>query len=71
MQVELIKQALARRRWWGAETLAVHLNTTPRTIRSVASKAGIRLMTRYDVEAELDRLVEIIEKLGVDDGTKE
>jgi hypothetical protein len=68
MLVERINKALARRPWWGAETLARELGTTPKTVRVVASKAGIQLMTRYDVEAELDRLVETIEKLGSADG---
>lgn len=64
MLAERIQKALARRPWWGAETLARELGTTSKTIRVVASKAGIELMTRYEVEAELDRLVDVVEKLG-------
>jgi anti-sigma-K factor RskA len=71
MLVERIQKALSSRPWWGAETLARKLGTTPKTVRVVASKAGIKLMTRYDVEAELDRLVTVIESLGADNGKAE
>jgi hypothetical protein len=67
MLTERIQKALSRRPWWGAETLARELGTTPKTIRVVASKARINLMTRYEVEAELDRLVDVVENLGGDD----
>jgi hypothetical protein len=71
MLAERIQRALKRRPWWGAETLARELGTTPKTVRVVASKAGIQLMTRYGVEAELDRLVTAIESMEDADGEKE
>ena len=68
MLAERIRKALSRRPWWGAETLARELGTTPKVIRVVASKARISLMTRYEVEAELDRLVDAVENMGDDGG---
>lgn len=59
-----IKEVLKRRPYWGAETIAEHLGTTPKVIRVVASKKGIKMMTRYEVEKFVDPLVDAVEKLG-------
>lgn len=71
MLIDRIRTALARRPWWGAETLARKFRTTPRTIRTTASKHAVALMTRYEVEAELDQLVEALERATRDDGQAE
>lgn len=69
MQHERIRDILKRRPYWGAQTIAKALGTTPQTVRVVASRENIRLMDRYEVEAYVDQLVALIEKLqGTSDG---
>lgn len=68
MLADRIKDTLKRRPYWGAETLAKHLGTSARVIRTTAAKHDIKLMTRYEVEEYMDPLVDVVEKLGGPDG---
>lgn len=63
MQHEQIKEILRRRPYWGAQSIAKALGTTPQTVRVVASRENIHLMDRYEVEAYADKLMEVLENL--------
>ena len=71
MLVDRIRKVLKRRPYWGAETLAKHLGTSPKVIRVTASKHDIKLMTRYEVESYMDPLVDAVEKIGGPSGETE
>ena len=71
MLADRIRKVLKRRPYWGAETIAVHLGTSAKVIRVVASKHDIKLMTRYEVEKYVDPLVDAVEKIGGPDGASE
>lgn len=71
MLVDRIKEVLKRRPYWGAETIANELRTTPRVIRTTASKHDIKLMTRYEAEKYMDQLVDAVEKIGGPDSGQE
>ena len=63
MLADRIKNILARRPYWGPQTVAKAAGTTPSVVRVTASRHKIRFMERYEVESEMDKLVEAIEKL--------
>jgi len=72
MLADRIRLALSRRPYWGAQTLADHLGTSPRVIRTVAARHRIDLMDRHDVERYVDSLMEVLSKLEEpSDGKKE
>jgi hypothetical protein len=64
MLADQIKSVLRRRPYWGAESIARELGTTPKIVRVIASKHRITLMNRYEVEKFVDPLVDAVEKLG-------
>jgi hypothetical protein len=66
---ERIRQILKKRPYWGPQSVAKAAGTTSHVVRVVASREKIKFMDRYEVEAYVDRLVEVIEKLeGPKDG---
>jgi hypothetical protein len=72
MLEQRIRQILRRRPYWGPQSVAKALSTTPHVVRVVASKHKIAFMDRYEVEQYADALVNAIEKLeGVTDGEAE
>lgn len=58
-----MRDLLAERPYLGSKTLASLLGTSPSVIRVTATRAKIRLMDRYAVEAFLDSLVHTIRAL--------
>jgi hypothetical protein len=64
MLADRIIQILKRRPYWGPQTVARAAKTSPHVVRVTASRAGIKFMDRYAVEAYADALVDAIEKLG-------
>jgi hypothetical protein len=64
MLKDRIRKILQRRPYWGPQTVAKAAGTDVRVIRVVASREGIKMMDRYEVEAYVDKLVDTIEKLG-------
>jgi hypothetical protein len=72
MLADRIRQTLRRRPYWGPQSVAKALGSTPHVVRVVASKHEIRFMDRYAVEQFADSLVAAIERLeGVPDGAQE
>ena len=63
MLAHRIKQILARRPYWGPQTIAKEVGATPHVVRVTASRHKIKFMERYEVEREMDKLVEAVEKL--------
>lgn len=69
---ERIRQILKKRPYWGPQSVAKAAGTSSHVVGVVASRAKIKFMDRYEVEAYVDQLVEAIEKLkGPDDGPSE
>lgn len=64
MLKDRIRKILQRRPYWGPQTVAKAAGTDVRVIRVVASREGIKMMDRYEVEAYVDKLVDTIEKMG-------
>ena len=64
MLKDRIRKILQRRPYWGPQTVAKAAGTNARVVRVVASREGIKMMDRYEVEAYVDKLVDTIEKLG-------
>lgn len=71
MLKDRIRKILQRRPYWGPQTVAKAAGTNARVVRVVASREGIKMMDRYEVEAYVDQLVDMIEKMGGDTGGKE
>lgn len=71
MLKDRIRKILQRRPYWGPQTVAKAAGTDVRVIRVVASREGIKMMDRYEVEAYVDQLVDMIEKMGGDTSGKE
>lgn len=71
MLKDRIRKILQRRPYWGPQTVAKAAGTNARVVRVVASREGIKMMDRYEVEAYVDQLVDMIEKMGGDAGGKE
>jgi hypothetical protein len=66
---ERIRQILKRRPYWGPQSVAKAAGTTAQVVRVVSSREKIKFMDRYEVEAYVDQLVAVIEKLeGPKDG---
>ena len=65
MLTERIIKLLERRPYWGPQSVARELKTTVRTIRVTASRKGIAFMDRYEVEREMDKLFDALEKVEV------
>lgn len=64
MLKDRIRKILQRRPYWGPQTVAKAAGTNARVVRVVASREGIKMMDRYEVEAYVDQLVDMIEKMG-------
>lgn len=64
MLADRIKKLLVSRPYWGPQSVAKALGTSPGVIRSTAARERIRFMDRYEVEAYTDQVVQAIEKLG-------
>lgn len=62
-----IRAALVKRPYWGPQSIARVVDATPHVVRVTASKHKIKFMDRYDVEREMDRLVDVVE--GLEAGT--
>lgn len=60
-----IRAALVKRPYWGPQSIARAVDATPHVVRVTASKHKIKFMDRYDVEREMDRLVDVVEGLEV------
>ena len=60
---ERIISLLKRRPYWGPQTVAKAVGASPQVVRVTASRAGIKFMDRYEVEREMDKLVEALEKV--------
>lgn len=71
MLADRIRKLLDKRPYWGPQSVARELKTTPRTIRVTASRHKIAFMDRYELEREMDKLVEAVEKLEVPSVGKE
>ena len=63
MLADRIKKLLARRPYWGPQTIAREVKATPHVVRVTASRHEIRFMDRYELEREMDKLVEAVERL--------
>jgi hypothetical protein len=63
MLKDRIIKTLKRRPYWGPQSVAKALGTTPQVVRVVASRENIKFMDRYEVETYVDALVETIEKM--------
>lgn len=63
MLADRIKKILARRPYWGPQTIAREVGATPHVVRVTASRHEIRFMDRYELEREMDKLVEAVERL--------
>lgn len=63
MLADRIKKILERRPYWGPQTIAREVGTTPHVVRVTASRHEIKFMDRYDLEREMDKLVEAVERL--------
>jgi hypothetical protein len=68
MLAERIRQILRARPYWGPQTVAKASGASPHVVRVVASREKIAFMNRYEVEAYVDKLVDMIEKLDLPDG---
>lgn len=66
-----IRGVLDRRPYWGPQTVAAVLETTPQSVRVVASREGIRFMERYEMEAYFNVLVDKLEQIGGTSGKEE
>ena len=64
MLKDRIRKILQRRPYWGPQTVAKAAGTNARVVRDLASRDGIKMMDRYEVEAYVDQLVDMIEKMG-------
>ena len=65
MLKDRIRKILRDRPYWGPQSVAKAAGTNARVVRVVASREGIKMMDRYEVEAYVDQLVAAIEKMGV------
>ena len=63
MLKDRIIRTLKRRPYWGPQSVAKALGTTPQVVRVVASREHIKFMDRYEVETYVDKLVDAVEKL--------
>lgn len=63
MLADRIRKILARRPYWGPQSIARETGATAHVVRVTASRHKIEFMDRYELEAEMDKLVEAIEKL--------
>jgi uncharacterized protein YqiB (DUF1249 family) len=57
-----IEETLKKRPYWGVQSVAKALGKDPAVIRVTASKSEIRFMDRYEVEAYVDKLVNLLDK---------
>ena len=53
---------LDRRPYWGPQTVAKAAGTTNGVVRSTAAREGIKFMDRYEAEAYMDSIMEVLEK---------
>ena len=60
-----IREALARRPYWGPKKVAEATGIGYNVVRSTAAQEGIAFMDRYEVEAFVDRLVAKLESINV------
>jgi hypothetical protein len=63
MIADRIKKILERRPYWGPQSIAREIGATPQVVRVTASRHKIKFMDRYDLEREMDRLFEAVEKI--------
>lgn len=63
MLADRIRKILDRRPYWGPQSIARETGHTPHVIRVTASRHKIKFMDRYELEREMDQLVEAVEKL--------
>ncbi len=63
MLADRIRKILTRRPYWGPQSIAREVGATPHVVRVTASRHKIKFMDRYELENEMDKLVEAIEKL--------
>lgn len=63
MLADRIRKILVRRPYWGPQSIAREVDATPHVVRVTASRHNIKFMDRYELEAEMDKLVEAVEKL--------
>ena len=71
MLADRIRKVLKRRPYWGPRTVAQVLDADYQVVRVTASREKIRFMDRYEVEAYVDGLVDVVEKLEVQNGETE
>lgn len=64
MLADRIRHVLLKRPYWGPQSVAKAVGTTPQVVRVVASREKIKFMDRYEVEQYADSIVAAIEKLG-------
>lgn len=71
MLKDRIRNILKNRPYWGPQSVAKAVGTTPQVVRVTASREGIEFMDRYEVEMYVDKLVDVIERLEGPKGGEE